>query len=137
MNFSALAESLRKSDFCRSAITSIENPTAHSSSPINIHIPNGRCVIEVIDAKAAAMVINTQAPPSVQVNKYRQKLFLSSVNLLSCPAFLTRINRKLPSLIAQIATKTAIMRPRKSSSGCMKIAVITAVTYDTDPVKSK
>ena len=89
--------------------------------------PNGRWVIEVIAANAAAEVINTQAPPRVQVTRKRQKLVLSSMNLRSCPAFLIRKNKNEPRRIAQMLIKTQITNPRMSKKGCNTAAIATEV----------
>ena len=70
MNSFSFETSFLKSLFCLSAIISIEKPVIHNNVPIKAGHPKATVASDVMAANPAAMVINTQQPPIVQVIRY-------------------------------------------------------------------
>ena len=79
-------------------------------------------VFEVSAARPAAIVTNTQSPPSVQVKRNHANLVFITVKRLSCPTVLTRQNKNEPSRIAHIIIMEQIIQSLMSKEGFNRIA---------------
>ena len=92
-------------------ITSVIKPIIQRDKPIISRGLEKRSTFfpEVIAARPAHIVTNTQSPPNVQVKRNHQNLVFMTLKRLSLPSLLTLRNKNEPSLIAQIVIKEAII----------------------------